>query len=285
MLTQFVLMTQVARPAARQVVTGLAAKNVGAGQPAIRVTHDLVAAGYNMMNGLPVTSDSTVGESSCNGGACSKFGSAEEAAAMTVKVLGDRSMRTCANASECTSGDADDQPGTTVAGTGFAPLLEEATKANAEQLVRLVNGTEKPTTANLAKLKTGGLPVTTGVIKALQRDPDNAALTARLAGELAMSDTVETALLMRRMMVTGMSEPNAAAQPKAIDTAGQRIEALDREIAALKNEMEMKRELSRNSVLTIIDRENQRVETNPQTQSDDNTDSRFNQMAAPQSAE
>ncbi|MFZ5018228.1 integrating conjugative element protein, partial [Klebsiella pneumoniae] len=86
--------------------------------------------------------------------------------------------------------------------------------------------------------------------------PDNAALTARLAGELAMSDTVETALLMRRMMVTGMSEPNAAAQPKAIDTASQRIEALDREIAALKNEMEMKRELSRNSVLTIIDREN-----------------------------
>lgn len=260
-------------------------KRGGAGQPAIRVTHDLVAAGYNMMNGLPVTSDSTVGESSCNGGACSKFGSAEEAAAMTVKVLGDRSMRTCANASECTSGDADDQPGTTVAGTGFAPLLEEATKANAEQLVRLVNGTEKPTAANLAKLKTGGLPVTAGVIKALQRDPDNAALTARLAGELAMSDTVETALLMRRMMITGMSEPNAAAQPKAIDTAGQRIEALDREIAALKNEMEMKRELSRNSVLTIIDRENQRVETNPQTQSDDNTDSRFNQMAAPQSAE
>jgi hypothetical protein len=72
-----------------------------------------------MMNGLPVTANSTVGESSCNGGACSKFGSAEEAAAM-MKVLGDRSMRTCANASECTSGDADDQPGTTVAGTGFA---------------------------------------------------------------------------------------------------------------------------------------------------------------------
>ena len=88
-------------------------KRGGAGQPAIRVTHDLVAAGYNMMNGLPVTANSTVGESSCNGGACSKFGSAEEAAAMTVKVLGDRSMRTCANASECTSGDADDQPGTT----------------------------------------------------------------------------------------------------------------------------------------------------------------------------
>ncbi|MDP0908019.1 integrating conjugative element protein, partial [Klebsiella pneumoniae] len=59
-------------------------KRGGAGQPAIRVTHDLVAAGYNMMNGLPVTSDSTVGESSCNGGACSKFGSADEAAAIAM---------------------------------------------------------------------------------------------------------------------------------------------------------------------------------------------------------
>lgn len=123
--------------------------------------------------------------------------------------------------------------------------------------------------------------MTAGVIKALQRDPDNAALAARLAGELAMSDTVETALLMRRMMVTGMSEPNAAAQPKAIGAAGERIEALDREIAALKTEMEMKRELSRNSVLTIIERDNERVGTNPMIQKTDNADSRFQKLDTP----
>ncbi|EFO0174011.1 integrating conjugative element protein, partial [Escherichia coli] len=105
--------------------------------------------------------------------------------------------------------------------------------------------------------------------------------TARLAGELAMSDTVETALLMRRMMVTGMSEPNAAAQPKAIGAAGERIEALDREIAALKTEMEMKRELSRNSVLTIIERDNERVGTNPMIQKTDNADSRFQKLDTP----
>ncbi|HAO0314877.1 TPA: integrating conjugative element protein [Escherichia coli] len=250
----------------------------GAGQPAIRPTHDLAAAGFNMMNNLPVTSTSTISAASCTGSICSKFSNAEEAAKAVVKVLGDRSMRTCVNATECTSGDEDQQPGTSVAGTGFAPMLEEAVKVNTEQLVKLVNGTEKPTAVNLAKLRSGSLTVTAGVIKALQRDPDNAALTGRLAGELAMADTVETALLMRRMIMTGMSEPNATEQPRAVADGERRIEALDREIAALKNEMELKRELARNSVLTIIERENQRVGVNPQTESADSSDTRINQL-------
>ncbi|HAT1683211.1 TPA: integrating conjugative element protein [Klebsiella oxytoca] len=256
-------------------------KRGGAGQPAIKPTHDLAAAGFNMMNDLSVTSTQSVSKGSCNGGACSKFSNAEEAAKAVVKVLGDKSLRTCSNASECISGGEDDRPGASVAGTGFAPLLEEATKVNTEQLVKLVNGTVKPNATELAKLKTGGLPVTASVIKALQRDPDNTALTARLASELAMSDTVETALLMRRMLITGMSEPNAASQDAALQEGERRIEALDREITALKNEMDLKRELARNSVLTIIERDNERVGTNPMIQQTDDTDSRFRKLDTP----
>jgi len=257
-------------------------KRGGQGQQAIRPTHDLTAAGFNMMNSLPVLSSDTVSSNSCNGGACEKYASAEEAAKAVVQVVGDSSLRTCSDASQCTSGDDEQQPGATQAGTGFAPILEETTKENTEQLAKLVNGTEQPNAANLAKLKTGSLPITAGVIRALQRDPDNAALTARLAGELAMADTVETALIMRRMIVTGMSEPNAAAQNAAIEEGDRRVAAIDREITALRNEMELKRELSRNSVLTIIDRENGRVNSNPQTQSDDSTDSRVNRLAVPE---
>ncbi|HCU0297073.1 TPA: integrating conjugative element protein [Citrobacter sedlakii] len=256
-------------------------KRGGAGQPAIKPTHDLAAAGFNMMNDLSVTSTQSVSESSCNGGACGKFRNAEEAAKAVVKVLGDKSLRTCGNASECTSGGEDEQPGSSVAGTGFAPLFEEATKVNTEQLVKLVNGTVKPTATELAKLKTGGLSLTANVIKALQRDPDNNALTARLASELAMSDTVETALLMRRMLITGMSEPNAASQDAALQEGARRIDALDREIMALKNEMDLKRELARNSILTIIERDNERVGTNPMIQQTDNADSRFQKLDTP----
>lgn len=253
----------------------------GKNQPAIKITHDLAAAGFNMMNDLPVTSTSSVSPSGCNGRACSHFSNAEEAAKTMVKVLGDTAIRTCGKKTDCTSGDADDQPGVSVAGTGFAPLLEETTKENAEQLMKLVSGTEKPTFANLAKLKTGSLPVTAGVINSLRRDPDRAALTARLAGELAMADTVETALIMRRMLITGMSEPYAAQQTAAMAAGEKRLDVLDREIAALKTEMDLKRELSRNSTLTIIERDNQRVESNPQIQIEDDTDSRFNQLAQP----
>lgn len=81
--------------------------------------------------------------------------------------------------------------------------------------------------------------------------------------------------------MTGMSEPNATEQPRAVADGERRIEALDREIAALKNEMELKRELARNSVLTIIERENERVGNNPMIQQTDNADSRMHTLEAP----
>ncbi|WP_323861294.1 integrating conjugative element protein [Xenorhabdus szentirmaii] len=253
----------------------------GKGQAAIRPTRDLASAGFNMMNQLPVLSQSSVSTFNCEGSACRKFSTAREAAEAVVSVLGDRAIRTCAHAAECASGGEKHQPGTMVAGTGFAPMLEAHTKTNTEQLVKLVSGTEKSTRANLTKLKTGSLAVTQGVIQALQRDPDRAALTARLAGELAMSETIETALLMRRMLITGMSEPNAAAQSEALAEGDRRIAALDREMNALKNEMELKQALSRNSILTIIERDTQRIHAHPQKQVADSQDARFYQLEAP----
>ncbi|WP_419184879.1 integrating conjugative element protein [Xenorhabdus bovienii] len=255
----------------------------GKGQNAIRPTRDLASAGFNMMNQLPVLSQSSVSSLKCEGSACRKFSNTREAAEAVVSVLGDRAIRTCTQAADCTSGGEKHQPGTTIAGTGFAPMLEAHTKTNTEQLVKLVSGTEKPTMTNLTKLKTGSLAVTKGVIQALQRDPDRAALTGRLAGELAMAETVETALLMRRMLITGMSEPNAAAQSEALAEGERRIAALDREINALKNEMQLKQALSRNAILTIIERDTQRINMHPQKQVQDSTDARFYQLEMPHS--
>ncbi|SIP72486.1 putative exported protein [Xenorhabdus innexi] len=253
----------------------------GKGQAAIRPTRDLVSAGFNMMNQLPVLSQASVSPFKCEGSACRKFSTAREAADAVVSVLGDRAIRTCTQSAECSSGGEPHQPGTTVAGTGFAPMLEAHTKTNIEQLVKLVSGTAKPTQASLTQLKTGSLTVTQGVIQALQRDPDRAALTARLAGELAMAETTETALLMRRMLMTGMSEPNAAAQSEALAEGERRIAALDREISALKNEMALKQALSRNAILTIIERDTQRINAHPQKQVPDSQDARFSQLEAP----
>lgn len=257
-------------------------KRGGKGQQAIQPTHDLAKAGYNMMNSLPVTSNGSVGSAGCNGTVCQRYKSSDEAAAAVVKVLGDRSIRTCRETSECSSGGADNQPGSTVAGTGFSPVLEDATKTNLEQLSKLVNGQLQPTTDNLAALKNGSLVVTRGVIQALRDDPDRAALVQRLAGELAMSDTVEAALTMRRMLTTGESEPNAAEQPEAIAEGDRRVDALDRELNALRNEMELRKSISSNSLLTTLDRQSERNQNNQLQQKAGNQDQGFSQMSQPQ---
>ncbi|MBU9861740.1 integrating conjugative element protein [Rahnella aceris] len=254
-------------------------KRGGKGQPAIKPTHDLAKAGYNMMNNLPVTSNSSVGASSCNGSVCQRYPNSETAASAVVKVLGDRSIRTCRDASECGGGGDENAAGSTVAGTGFSPILEDTTKENLEQLTKLVGGSEAPTTDNLAKLKTGSLVVTRGVIQSLKDDPDSAALVQRLAGELAMSDTVEQALTMRRMLTTGQSEPNAADQPEALAEGDRRVDALDRELAALSNEMALRKSISNNSLLTTLERQGVRNQDSRLQQHSGSQDQGFNNMS------
>ncbi|EFW11706.1 hypothetical protein SSYM_2171, partial [Serratia symbiotica str. Tucson] len=56
-------------------------KRGGKGQQAIQPTRDLAKADYNMMNSLPVTSNSRVGSASCSGTVCQRYKSSDEAAA------------------------------------------------------------------------------------------------------------------------------------------------------------------------------------------------------------
>ncbi|SUC38490.1 integrating conjugative element protein, PFL_4711 family [Proteus mirabilis] len=126
----------------------------------------------------------------------------------------------------------------------------------------------------MAKLKTGSLTVSRGGIEALRRDPDKTALTQRLAGELAMADTMELALTMRRMLITGQGEPNAGNFPKAQEIGNQSVDQLDREIGMLQTEMEVRKSIANNAMLTVIERDQQRTQANPATQTPDNTDVR-----------
>ncbi|EHD2208060.1 integrating conjugative element protein [Salmonella enterica] len=250
----------------------------GKGQPAIQPVRDMAKAGYNMLNGQPVTSNSSVASSACNGSSCQIFKNSDEAATAIVQVLGDRSIRTCKDKSQCESGGTDNAPGASVAGTGFGPLLDESTKVNLETLSKLVSSQGAPSAEELGKLKTGGLPVTRGVIEALRDDTDKNALVQRLAGELAMAHTIETALAMRRILTTGESEPNAAAQKQAIEEGDRRIDSLDRELQALKNEMELRRAISSNSLLVTLERQEVRNSSNQMQQRTPSTDEGMNSL-------
>lgn len=233
-------------------------KRGGSGQPAVRPVYDLAKAGFNIINKQSVTGNQIVSESACRGALCRQYKNSEEAAKAVVTALGDRAIRTCSEAADCRSGGADNQPGASVPGTGFSPVLEDTTQDNLVILTRLVNGQLKPDAKNLATLKSGDLAVTRGVIQALKDDPDNAALIRRLAGELAMSETVSVALGMRRMLMAGQAEPHVADQKIALEESDRRLAFLDREVQALKNEMEIRRAISSNTLLTVLSRQAER---------------------------
>lgn len=243
------------------------------GQKAIKPTYDIAKAGYNILNKQSATSDAAVSTSACNGSLCQKYKTSAEAADAVSKVLGDRALRTCVSGSECNSGGLENEPGTSTPGEGFSPTLEKTTKENQEILIKLVNGNLAPNTTNLATLKTGDLAVTRGVIQALKDDPDNGALVQRLAGELAMADTITTALAMRRMLMVGQSEPSVAAQEPIVAESDRRLEFLDREIQALKNEMDIRKAISNNSILVAITRQEAREVDNSLRQDRQQNDS------------
>ena len=60
------------------------------------------------------------------------------------------------------------------------------------------------------------------------------------------------------MLMAGQSEPNAADQTMALDESDRRLEFLDRELLALKNEMEIRKEISNNSILMALTRQESR---------------------------
>ncbi|HCI8486965.1 TPA: integrating conjugative element protein [Klebsiella pneumoniae] len=253
-------------------------KRGGKGQAAIRPTHDIARAGYNILNKQAADSSASISESACNGALCRKYKNGDEAAQVVASVLGDRSIRTCKSGNECASGGLENEPGTTTPGTGFTPMLDETTQKNYEVLVELVNGSLPVNAANLAKLKTGGLTVTRGVVQALKDDPDNTALVQRLASELAMADTVATAFGMRRMLTAGQSEPHVAEQQEALTEAERRLEFLDWEIVALKNEMELRKQISNNTIVTALSRQTQRGLENSARQKNPDADEAVQQL-------
>lgn len=121
--------------------------------------------------------------------------------------------------------------------------------------------------------------ITTGV------DPRNLPEFIAIREEInKASHPSQTALTMRRMLTTGESEPNAAEQPEAIAEGDRRIDALDRELTALRNEMELRKSISNNSLLTALERQGTRNQDNRLQQKAGNEDQGFSQMGQSQSS-
>ncbi|MGH8390208.1 MAG: integrating conjugative element protein, partial [Pseudomonas sp.] len=217
----------------------------GSGQSPIRVTADVVRAGYNLLHNRSVDDSASISSSDCLGGAiCQTWTSPQEESEWAVRVLGESEVSTC---DSCEALRA-------TAGSGLTPLIQEAYSERLKALQGLLSGSLPPTPDNLAKASSPMLPVTRGVVEALRDDPDQDLLARRLASETALSSVLDKALLLLRTLLAGGHEPNIASAEPAQTALAKNLDALEREIRLLQTELQVRQMLATNTASLVLDR-------------------------------
>ncbi len=217
----------------------------GSGQPPIRVTADVVRAGYNLLHNRTMDDSTSISSSDCLGGAiCQTWTSPQEESDWAVRVLGESEIATC---DSCETLRA-------TAGSGLTPLIQEAYNERLKALQGLLSGSLPPIPDNLAKASSPMLPVTRGVVEALRDDPDQDLLARRLASETALSSVLDKALLLLRTLLAGSHEPNIASAEPAQTALTKNIDALEREIRLLQTELQVRQMLTNNTASLVLDR-------------------------------
>ncbi|WP_279717214.1 hypothetical protein [Chelonobacter oris] len=153
-------------------------------------------------------------------------------------------------------------------------------RANPQLYDILTNGLYQgnPTTADLMVISASNMLITRGLLEALKEDPEVRLLASRLSGEIAISRTLEKALLLRRIMLSGMREPNVANNKEALAELERQLLMLDREIDQIQMEMDLQRKLTGNTALATLEKRALDRQKSLQNNSPDDTDKRINSL-------
>ncbi|OOF74040.1 integrating conjugative element protein [Rodentibacter caecimuris] len=244
-------------------------KKGGEGQDRIEVLKDVVESGFNILQGRNVLDKSKVPETQCDGMLCTEWNTPEQAAEWVRDVLGDKSLSTCESCGT--------PPTSTKAGTGLAPKIEDET-VNVMTHFQGVLNSDNITGAQLASISSTTMPITRSLVESLREDPDAVVLATRLSQEVAISRTIEKALVARRMILAGMREPNVSTNTIAQEELTANLTALDREIEQVKLEMDIQKSLTNNTAMAILNNRINEAQSAVESNSSDDSDSKFRNL-------
>jgi len=212
------------------------------GQKPIKVTHDVVQAGYNITLNRNITDTSAPSGGANQPRLLDLWQKPSDASKWAVEVLGDTEILTY-----------DNHPSNSTPGNGLIPKIGKKTAQIEQDLMDLVTGTKKPTIANLEKVSNYTGLITKDVIDAIKTlNPSEQAIAiSKLASESAMADVMEKALAIRRLLITGAGEPNikVSAAQTHIDKL---VAELDREINDILFERRVHKELMSETARTLL---------------------------------
>lgn len=223
----------------------------GSGQPPIELVGDTARAGYNLLINRNAGNTSSA-STTCGGAAiCEEWVEPERFAEWMVDVLGEEKIRTCKNCEKVR----------VQSGKGLSSQVTQEQDQIVLDLDALILAASPPTEDELRAVSGGpGMLVSRRVIEALREEKpeEQAALILRLAGEMALSRTMERAMMARRAMLAGMREPNIASTGVAPERLSAFARELEKEIDNLLFEMDVRRRVATNTTAHLLMRDQAR---------------------------
>ena len=206
------------------------------GNPPIRPVHDAARAGWCAMHGMPADCNERTSQETP---ASVTWPGPDEAAQEIAEIVGD---------SEITHGGA--PAGTPAAGLHLQ--VEEQSTEIHNILVTVLSSGGYPDAEQRKNLESSSLKITKQVIDALREVDNYGIYSRRLAAEIALSRVIDLALLARRVLITGQSEPNIAAAGPANETIDKAVERLEEEIDRLVFEYRVRRSLVSGTAIELL---------------------------------
>lgn len=221
----------------RQGVTWIDNRRAGGfSQPSIRPVNDIAVAGYNLTMMQPVSASNTADYSTGGTPLGKTFAKPQDAADFAVTVLGDHLVATCDEPTCALKG--------VVTAVGLQPKYDAEISVALNQ-VKLAISTSSPAYATLAAAGAPDVSLSTDVVRAIRELPTDmqALASLRLAREVALARTIDKALAVRTVLISGMSLPEVQKYEPAAEVAKAKIDQLTQYIQDLLFENRVRKEM------------------------------------------
>jgi len=215
----------------------------GKNQPDYKVIGDTAEIGYNRLveRDKCLTSSITVGPTTVP--LVKKFNNPSKVREWVNIVVGEVTV------------DIDDN-GTpsSMPGAGLLPLISKRKSDVYTTLVDMYNGSTALTLTNLAEISAPGIVITSQVIDSLRfLGPQDAQIYLdRISDEIAVSDVIDSALLVRRTLATGVKETDSFKINPVVQNVKNAIQEIDDEIDLVMKENEVRKKLLGRSVPMLL---------------------------------
>lgn len=216
----------------------------GQGQLPLRLTGDVVTAGYNVILNRNVGQVASA-PTSVGGRLHQIWPMPDTAVTWITEVVGEHEVTTCANCLK-----------TATPGQGLLPSLSRETTDLAAKLDALLDSPTAPMRSSLAELSGPNIALTREAIEALAELPqgEQAIVKARLVNDIAVSRTIEKAFYARRLLMTGSHIPEALSSATATKHVADAVATLDAETERLLFEYRARQEVVSDTVQRLMRR-------------------------------